>query len=137
MRRAMQVGVMCAVLLGCAPKPSGVFDGVAPTATLRQIQSRTFETADKTRTMRTVIETLQDLGFAVDKADGELGTISGLKLDGVAVRMTVTVFPQGDSEMLVRANAQYNVAPIVAAQPYEKFFGYLEKAMFVAAEEVR
>jgi hypothetical protein len=87
--------------------------------------------------MRTVIETLQELGFAVDKADGELGTISGLKLDGVAVRMTVTVFPQGDSEMLVRANAQYNVAPIVAAQPYEKFFGYLEKAMFVAAEEVR
>jgi len=114
-----------------------VFDEAAPAVTLRQIQSRTFETSDRKRTMRTVIETLQDLGFAVDKADADLGTISGLKLDGVAVRMTVTVFPHGDSQMLVRANAQYNVSPIVAAAPYEKFFGYLEKAMFVGAEGVR
>jgi len=120
----------------CAPRGNGVFDNDQSQLTLRQMQSRTFDTGDKNRTMRTVIQTLQDLSFAVDKADEELGSISGIKLDGYALRMTVTVFPRGEAKMVVRANAQYNITPVVDPEPYQRFFAALEKSMFLAAQEV-
>ena len=103
---------------------------------LRSMQSRAFDTTDKVKTMRTVIATLQDLGFVVDKADDVLGTVSGTKLDGYQVRMTVTVREHGASQMLVRANAQYNITPIEAPGPYQQFFAALEKAMFLTAHQV-
>lgn len=130
-------GLLLVMLVGgCAPKNAEVFDGPQVQHTLRQIQSRTFDTPDKNRTMRTVIQTMQDLGFAVDKADEALGSISGLNLDGYVIRMTVTVFPKGTAQMLVRANAQHNITPIVDPEPYRRFFEALERAMRVAAEEV-
>jgi len=137
-RRTVAIfGLGTVILLGaCAPKNNGVFDTEQSQLTLRQIQSRTFDSPDKNRTMRTVIQTMQDLGFAVDKADEELGSISGIKLDGYAIRMTVTVFPKGKEQMLVRANAQYHITPVVDPEPYQRFFGALEKAMFLGAEEV-
>ena len=43
-------------------------------------------------TMRSVIATLQDLGFTIDQADSELGTISATRLHHqYTMRMTVTV----------------------------------------------
>jgi hypothetical protein len=44
--------------------------------------------------LRTVIATMQDLSFVIDKADAGLGTVSGTKLDGYQLRMTVTVRPR-------------------------------------------
>lgn len=102
----------------------------------RQIQTRAFDTTNKTKTLRTVIATLQDLGFVIDKADNELGTISGTKLDGYSLRMTVTVRPRGAKQTLVRANATYNVTPVEDPQPYQQFFVALEKAMFLTAHQV-
>jgi len=139
MVRQTVVILSCGMILlcsACAPKNAGVFDTEQSQLTLRQIQSRTFDSTNKNRTMRTVIQTMQDLGFAVDKADEELGSISGIKLDGYAIRMTVTVFPKGKGQMLVRANAQYHITPVVDPEPYQKFFAALEKSMFLAAEEV-
>lgn len=139
MARRIRTILVCGVvvLLGaCAPKEGGVFDTEQSRLTLRQIQSRTFDSTDKNRTMRTVIQTMQDLGFAVDKADEELGSISGIRLDGYAIRMTVTVFPKGKKQLLVRANAQYNITPVVDPEPYQRFFAALEKSMLLAAEEV-
>lgn len=103
---------------------------------LRQIQSRAFDTTNKKKTLRTVIATLQDLGFVIDKADDELGAVSGTKLDGYALRMSVTTRPRGKSQTLVRANATYNVTPVNDPQPYQQFFTALEKAMFLTAHEV-
>ena len=103
---------------------------------LRSIQSRAFNTTDNTKTLRTVIATLQDLGFVIDKADDELGTVSGTKLDGYSLRMTVTVRPKGKKQTIVRANATYNVTPVEDPQPYQQFFAALEKAMFLTAHEV-
>lgn len=103
---------------------------------IRQIQTRAFETTDGKKTLRTVIATLQDLGFVIDKADNELGTVSGTKLDGYSLRMTVTVRPRGKTQTLVRANATYNVTPVEDPQPYQQFFTALEKAMFLTAHEV-
>ncbi|MGH1379232.1 MAG: hypothetical protein ACRBB3_10475 [Alphaproteobacteria bacterium] len=103
---------------------------------IRQIQTRAFDTVDRTKTLRTVIATLQDLGFVIDKADNELGTVSGTKLDGYSLRMTVTVRPRGEKQTLVRANATYNVTPVEAPHPYQQFFTALQKSMFLTAHEV-
>ena len=130
--------VCIAVTTGCAPVNHRILD-TDQTQTqlqLRQVQSRTFETSDKERTMRAVIATLQDLGFVLDKADLMLGTVSATKLDGYAMRMTVSVRPKGTSEMVVRANAQMNTSPVTAPAPYQSFFVALERSMFLAAHSV-
>jgi hypothetical protein len=103
---------------------------------LRQIQTRSFDTTDRKQTLRTVIATMQDLGFVIDKADEALGTVSGTKLDGYSLRLTVSVRPRGQSQLLVRANAQYNVKAVEDPEPYQQFFASLEKAMFLTAHEV-
>jgi hypothetical protein len=103
---------------------------------LRQIQSRAFDTTDRDRMLRTIISTLQDLSFEVDKADATLGSVSGTKLDGYQLRMTVTVRPRGESQLIVRANAQYNITPVEDPEPYQQFFAALEKSVFLTAQAV-
>lgn len=103
---------------------------------LRSFQSRAYDTVDRPKTLRTIIATLQDLGFVVDKADATLGTVSATKLDGYAVRITVTIRPRGSNQTLVRANAQFNVTPIEDPAPYQQFFEALNKAMFLDGHQV-
>lgn len=103
---------------------------------LRSFQTRAFDTTDKKKTLRTVMATLQDLSFVLDKADAILGTVSGTKLDGYQLRITVTVRPRGETQMLVRANAQYNITAVEDPEPYQQFFIALEKSMFLTAHEV-
>ncbi|MGH6895056.1 MAG: hypothetical protein ACREJ5_00700 [Geminicoccaceae bacterium] len=103
---------------------------------LRQIQTRAFDTTDRERMLRTVIATLQDLSFVVDKADATLGSVSGTKLDGYQLRMTVTVRPRGETQLLVRANAEYNLTAVDDPEPYQQFFAALEKSAFLTAQNV-
>lgn len=103
---------------------------------LRAVQTRAFDTTDRNLTVRNVIATLQDLGFVIDKADQALGMVSGTKLDGYSMRITVTVRPRGKTQTAVRASAQYNLEAVSAADPYQQFFNALEKAMFLTANEV-
>ena len=103
---------------------------------LRSVQTRAFDTADKSLVVRNVIATLQDLGFVTDKVDDAMGTVSGTKLAGYAMRMTVTVRPRGTKQMAVRASAQYNLVAVSDAAPYQQFFAALGKAMFLTANEV-
>ncbi len=103
---------------------------------LRSFQTRTFATTDKRMTLRTVIATLQDLGFLVDEADEALGSVTGTKLDGYILRLTVTVRPRGMTQLLIRANAQYNLRAVEDPQQYQDFFTALQKAMFLTANEV-
>lgn len=102
---------------------------------LRSIQSRVFDTTDKNKTQRTIIATLQDLGFVIDKADATLGTVSATKLNGYAMRMTISIQEHGTKQTLVRASAQYNQAAIEDPLPYQQFFTALEKAMFLTAHD--
>jgi hypothetical protein len=102
----------------------------------RNIQTRAFDTTDKNKTLRTIISTLQDLGFVVDKADELLGSVSATKLDGYQLRMTVTVRPRGQTQLLVRANAQYNLTAIEDPEIYQDFFTSLGRSMFLTAHNV-
>jgi hypothetical protein len=103
---------------------------------LRQMQTRAYDTADREKTLRTVMATFQDLGFVIDKADATLGTVTATKLDQYSLRMTVTVRPKGPTQLLVRANAQFNDRAVVEPAPYQQFFTALSKAMFLEAQQV-
>ena len=126
--------VLCATACEMSP-PRPVLEGESQVE-LRSIQTRSFETADKEQTLRTVIATLQDLGFVIDKADATLGAVSATKLDGYELRMTVTVRRRTAEDMLVRASAQYQMEPIDDPAPYQDFFTALEKSMFLATHKV-
>lgn len=103
---------------------------------LRSMQTRVFDATDKNQTLRTVIATLQDLEFVIDRADEEIGTVSATKLSGYAMRMTVSVRPHGATQMAVRASAQYNLQAVSDPAPYQQFFAALEKAMFLKAHQI-
>jgi hypothetical protein len=106
---------------------------------LRAMQTRTFDTRNKTQMLRSVIATLQDLGFVIDKADEKLGVVSGTKLAWgmpLVLRMAVTVRPYGEKQVHVRATAQYGSRFVEDPEPYQQFFDALSKAVFLTAHEV-
>ena len=76
------------------------------------------------------------LGFVIDDGNSVLGIISATKLDGYALRMTVTVRRRGESQTLVRATAQYQYRAVTEAETYQDFFKALSKAMFLTAHDV-
>lgn len=128
--------LLCLSLLGgCAVNAQkGVLDiNGESMMKLRQIQTRYFDTSDKKKTVEAVIATLQDLGFVLDKASLELGSVTATKLAGYRLRMTVSVIPRGAEQMTVRANAQYNIVPIEDPTPYQHFFDALAKSLFLQA----
>lgn len=139
---ARKTVTMCLVMMsllttGCVTDSrKHVLSATESQVKLRSFQTRAFDTSDRNTTLRTVIATLQDLSFVIDKADEVLGTVSATKLDGYQLQMTVTVRPKGDSQMLVRANAQYNLKAVEDPEPYQNFFTSLEKAMFLTAHAV-
>ncbi len=100
------------LLTGCFTPPAlAVFDTGGSQVQLRSYQTRAFETTDREKTLRTVIATMQDLGFVISKADAGLGTVSGTKLADYELRMSVTVRPRGTTQLLVRANAPAPLTP--------------------------
>lgn len=103
---------------------------------LRSMQTRTFDTGDQNTVIRNVISTLQDFNFVIDKADAELGTVTATKLSGYQIRMTVTVRSKSAEQVLVRANAQYNLKAIEEPEVYQTFFAALAKSLFLSANSV-
>lgn len=139
MRMTSEVSALLLLALAasaCESSRRHVFESEESQVQLRQIQTRAFDTTDVNKTLRTIIATLQDLGFVVDSADEELGTVSGTKLSSYQLRMTVTVRPRGEKQLMVRASGQYNIYPVTQAEPYQQFFAALEKAMFLTAHQV-
>jgi hypothetical protein len=124
------------LFIGCATTQQRLLDSDESQLQLRSMQSRAFDTTDKEKTLRTVIATLQDLGFLVDKADATLGMVTATKLDRYELRMTIIVRPRGEKQLMVRANAQYQQTTVDDPRPYQQFFAALEKAMFLAAHAV-
>ena len=133
---AFTLSLTLIVLLSCAPTTRQVLATSESQVKLRAIQTRAFDTTDKQMMLRTVIATLQDLGFIIGEADHVLGTVSGTKLDRYALRMTVAIRPRGETQLLVRANAQYEIYAVEDPEPYQQFFEALSKALFLTAHQV-
>ena len=133
--RILFMCILCFPILGCAVDAgkSVLEDSSESQLKLRQMQTRYFDTADKQKCMEAVLATLQDLGFVIDKASYDLGTVTSTKLSGYQIRMTVTVIPRGKKQMSVRANGQYNLRVIEDPRPYQTFFESLSKSLFLQA----
>jgi len=124
-------------LSGCATPAVNALKSDASQVKLRSMQTRAFDTTDKKKMMQTVISTMQDLDFVIDKADYTLGSVTGSKFLGQAVvTMSITVRPRGEKQLLVRANAQYGVKSVEDPATYQDFFTALEKAIFLTAQQV-
>ena len=128
--------VLGLILVGaCATTPPDVV-GAGTQLEIRQIQTREYDTLDKQMTMRSVIATLQDLGFTIDQAHLDLGTVTATRLHQYTMRMTVTVVEKGDERISVRANARIGENSVQDAATYQDFFVVLNKAMFLTLHKV-
>lgn len=131
-----RLALVALLVTGCANQPNEeIMQGASPVA-LRSYQTRAFDTSDKLLMMRSVIATLQDLGFIIDEANTDLGSVTGTRTSGSRIRITVVVRPRGDSQLLVRANAHVELKPIEDPKPYQDFFNALEKSVFLTAQQV-
>ena len=129
--------LLVVTLSGCATPAVNALESSQSQVKLRSIQTRAFDTTDKKKMMQTIISTMQDLDFVIDKADFMLGSVTGSKFLGQAVvTMSVTVRPRGEKQLLVRANAQYGIHSVEDLATYQDFFAALEKAMFLTAQQV-
>ena len=127
--------ILC--FFGCATTSQRALDSGQSQVQLRSIQTRAFDTTDKEKMLRTIISTLQDLDFVLDRADLTLGSVTGSKfIRGRVLRMSVTVRPRGETQLLVRASAEYGLKAIDDPLPYQDFFNVLEKSIFLTAHQV-
>ena len=138
MSRSQQLmALLCLLsLAGCATTTPINIAGAGTQLEARQIQTRQYDTLDKAMTMRSVIATLQDLGFTIDQADAELGTVTATRLHDYTMRMTVTVVKKEGDRISVRANARIGENAVTDAATYQDFFVVLDKAMFLTLHKV-
>ena len=121
---------------GCATTTPFDVVGAGTQLQIRQIQTREYDTLDKQMTMRSVIATLQDLGFTIDQAHTDLGTVTATRLHEYTMRMTVTVVEKNGEQIAVRANARIGENSVRDAATYQDFFVVLDKAMFLTLNNV-
>jgi hypothetical protein len=133
--------VVCAAVLltACVSTGDRLLDADTDTSQvqLRSMQVRAFDTVDRERMLRTVVATLQDLGFVLDAGEVGLGTVSGTRyIDLSKMRITVSVWPRGESQLLVRASCELQRKPVEDPATYQRFFSALSKAVFLDAHEI-
>ena len=141
--RTLGVLVMLLLLAGCAAPTAWVTAG-GNQAELRQMQTREYQQLDRRSAMRSVIATLQDLGFVIDRAEYELGLMTATRYEERTgpsagqhiVRVTVTVTERAEQRVTVRANARYGETAIEDPEAYQDFFAALDKSLFLTANRV-
>ena len=127
--------MICALLTACTGARPDVTGGGTQLET-RQMQTREYDTLDRAMTLRSVIATLQDLGFLIDTADDGLGTVTATREHEYSMRMTVTVREKNGKRVLVRTNARIGEDTVTNPLTYQDFFVALDKAMFLTRERV-
>lgn len=129
------------LLVGCASTTPDI-TGSDQSLALRQIQTREYDTLDREMTMRSVVATLQDLGFTIDSADAKIGTVTATRwyqkkpYESYPMRMTVTVREREGARVAVRANARLGEEAIETPATYQDFFTALDKSMFLTLHKV-
>jgi len=133
--------LLLGALVGCASTAPDI-TGSDQQLAMRQIQTREYDTLDRDMTMRSVVATLQDLGFTIDSADAKIGTITATRLyqqahyETYEMRMTVTVRERDGGRIAIRANARLGEKAIDTPETYQDFFNALDKSMFLTLHRV-
>jgi hypothetical protein len=119
------------LLTGCGSSTAQIINSESESQLkVRSYQTKTYDNISKVKAIRSTIAVLQDLGFVIDKADSLTGTVSGTKLDGYKIVMSVTI-RQAQKSVKIRANAQYGIEAIKDPKIYQDFFVSLDKGMFL------
>ena len=134
MKKIFCVLILSSALCACSSVSDRALDSSASQVATRSYQTKSFDTTDTDNVLRSVIATMQDLGFIIDRADRNIGTVSGYSFTN-KTNMTVTVRAKGN-ETLVRANAEYNSKAITEPQAYQNFFNALAQSLFLTANDV-
>ena len=123
---------------GCASPPPEPQELLAPTEEqmkIRNLQTRTFDVADRKVAMRGVISALQDLGFIIERANQPLGLVTAARFAEPryydVVGVTVTVRSANAAQTTIRVNAIFNNQPITDPVVYRNFFATLERSFFI------
>lgn len=147
-RTSMRLAAVCLLagfITACQHTNERLILSSKPAVELRAMQSRAFDTADQNKMMRTIVATLQDLGYKIDKVDPRAGSVTATKLS--ALRVNASVYPRGASQLIVRSNAQVKLNQQAQSQMIESqvddpefyqkfFFEPLSKAIFLTALQV-
>ena len=122
----------------CASPPKEPPELLAPSEEqmkIRNLQTRTFDVADRKVAMRGVIAALQDLGFIIERANEPLGLVTAARFAEPryydVVGVTVTVRPANETQTTIRVNAIFNNQPITDPAVYRNFFATLERSFFI------
>ena len=100
---------------------------------IRSFQTRAFDVKDQNKVLRSVVASLQDLGFIVERANGPMGLVTAGKFGPSGrgfVELTVTVRGKGEKQTEVRVNAIFNKKPIEDPKIYQNFFIAVERSLF-------
>jgi len=124
--------ISMALLSGCVSTHERVLGTQNSQVQTRNYQSRAFDTNDLAMVLRSIISTMQDLGFIIDKADEILGTVSGTSFANRS-KLTVSVRQMGQNRIVVRANAQAGLQEISDPIAYQNFFNSLSQSLFLDA----
>ena len=122
-------------LSACASRDLAISEGDSQVH-VRNMQTRVYDSVDKRDTLRSVLATLQDLGFVIDTADYEMGTITATKLHEYRLRVTVTVRNRNNHQLAVRANARVDDRLIDDPRTYQDFFTVLDKSIFLTRHSI-
>lgn len=127
--------VVSFVSAGCTLSiPTDVMDASSGTQLQkRSYQSRSFETGNKEKIIRSVVATLQDMGYTISQSDMSIGTVSAYTGN---VKMTISVRPRSETRTVVRASATRDYNPITDSKWYQNFFVMLSKSLYLEANEV-
>ena len=135
MNRYLLMLVSMLALSACASRNAAITASDSQVQ-VRQMQTRIYDSLDKRDTLRSVLATLQDLGFVIDTADYEMATITATRLQDYQLRVTVTVRDRNDHQLAVRANARVDNQTIDDPATYQDFFTVLDKAIFLTRHGV-
>lgn len=137
LRALATIAFTSVVLLSCqTPGADQVLLSKKPAVELRAMQGRIFETGDRAKVMRATIATLQDQGYSIVKIESGAGSIKASKL--YILEVSASVFPRGEKQIVVRANAIVKTADGSSqvddpAFYQQRFFEPLSKALFLTA----
>jgi hypothetical protein len=136
--RRLLLAFLALALFACQSPPPQTDQLLAPTEEqmkIRNVQTRSFDVADRKEAMRAVIAALQDLGFIIERANEPLGVVTAARFAEPryfdVVGVTVTVREQPNGQMQIRANAIYNNEPVTDPKVYQNFFATLERSLFI------
>lgn len=132
--RPMLLLMMVVLLVACQPPAPRdiVFEEPERQQQLRTMQSATFAAGSRIVLLRSVLVTLQDLGFVIDRADSTLGYLSASKLDGYNLHISVLVGAQRAGQIPVRVRFELSTVMAFGAgnqlpENYQAFFSSLQK----------